>query len=71
MATQYQIAGELKNATDEPIVGATITVTPVPPFTLHDGTNISQPATTTTASNGAWSFMLYPCLLYTSPSPRD
>ena len=60
MATQYQIAGELKNATDEPIVGATITVTPVPPFTLHDGTNISQPSTTTTASNGAWSFMLYP-----------
>ena len=133
MNKTYTLSGELKNVTGEPVVGATVSITPVPPFsiplppdpahpTILRSVNVSATTTVTTDDRGVWSFELYPtpidkpnyayqitaessdgkkliskkfrmppspsslytqrpdpdsatvitpCLLYTSPSPRD
>ena len=60
MNDRHELTGELKDAVGDPIIGAKITVTPVPPFTLPDGTNVSSPSSTITAGDGSWSLRLYP-----------
>ena len=60
MATKYEFSGVVKDANDSPVAGATISVTPLPSFTLMDGTNIAETASVTTSADGTWSFQLYP-----------
>ena len=60
MATKYEFSGVVKDANDSPVSGATISVTPLPSFTLRDGTNIADTASVTTSADGTWSFQLYP-----------
>ena len=64
MADLPTLSGVLSDVNRNPVVGAIITVTPVPPFSVSDGRNVAASKTVTTDAQGAWSLALY-------PSPTD
>ena len=60
MATLYTLSGIIKDVDGDPISSALVTVTPVPPFTLDDGTIVTGASMSPTDADGVWSIWLYP-----------
>ena len=64
MNKTHQLSGKLTDANGSAVVGALVTVKPVPPFTVQidadTSVNVAAPLSITTGTDGGWSLDLYP-----------